>query len=318
MMKNILPFLMILFMPFVSLSQVTQVGTSPGAEQQSLMIQGLGDESIMLSAPNPLRVKTFAIEDNKKLEYVEKGDPSGTPVIFLHGLTDSWHSFEKILPLLPESYHAFAITQRGHGNSDKSFTSYHPKDFANDVAAFVNKLQLGPVVIVGHSMGGVVGQQFAIDFPRLLKSLVIVSSDAAFTNNPGLPEFYAEVTTLKDPIDISFMDAFQRSTLAKPIEQAFLDTLVVESLKVPAAIFKSAFKGILETELVPHLREINRPVLIFWGDKDSICQQAGQYAMRNHISGAKLIIYQGTGHALHWEEPHRFVQDLHQFLNTLN
>ena len=51
------------------------------------------------------------------LQYVEQGDPAGIPVLLLHGATDSWRSFEPVLPHLPSSIRAFALTQRGHGDA---------------------------------------------------------------------------------------------------------------------------------------------------------------------------------------------------------
>src|SRR5215218_9009180 len=63
------------------------------------------------------------------LPYVEQGDPTGVPVVLLHGITDSWRSYEPVLPYLPDSIHAFAPTQRGHGDSDRPATGYRFEDF---------------------------------------------------------------------------------------------------------------------------------------------------------------------------------------------
>jgi non-heme chloroperoxidase len=75
--------------------------------------------------------KSVELPNRVKLSYVEQGDPSGVPVLFLHGVTDSWHSFELVLPHLPASIHAFALSQRGHGEADRRpETGYQPQDFA--------------------------------------------------------------------------------------------------------------------------------------------------------------------------------------------
>jgi len=57
--------------------------------------------------------KSVDLSTGVTLQYVEQGAPAGVSVLLLHGLSDSWHSFERVLPHLPESIHAFAITQRG-------------------------------------------------------------------------------------------------------------------------------------------------------------------------------------------------------------
>ena len=54
-----------------------------------------------------------------RLPYVEQGDPDGTPVLLLHGITDSQRSWEPVLPLLPESIRAIAVTMRGHGDAER-------------------------------------------------------------------------------------------------------------------------------------------------------------------------------------------------------
>ncbi len=75
-------------------------------------------------------------------------------MLLLHGVTDSWLSFERVLPYLPESINATALTQRGHGDADRPATGYRTRDYAADVAAFLDAVGLGAAVIVGDSMGG--------------------------------------------------------------------------------------------------------------------------------------------------------------------
>ena len=55
--------------------------------------------------------KFVTLSTGVRMGFVERGAPDGTPVILLHGVTDSWHSFERLLPLLPRGIHAFALSQ---------------------------------------------------------------------------------------------------------------------------------------------------------------------------------------------------------------
>ena len=110
-------------------------------------------------------VKYVTLSEDINLEYAETGETNGGPVIFLHGYSDSWKSFQPVLPYLPSSIHAFYLSQRGHGNSSKPLTGYHPKDFAKDISAFMKVWNIKSAIIVGHSMGGTVAQRFARDFP---------------------------------------------------------------------------------------------------------------------------------------------------------
>jgi non-heme chloroperoxidase len=264
-----------------------------------------------------LKEQYVQLSTGVKLEYVEHGNKAGTPVIFLHGISDSWHSFESILPLLPSSIHAFSVTHRGHGNSSKPETGYHPKDFAADIAAFIQQKKLGSAIVVGHSMSGVIVQQFALDYPHLLKGLVIIASDPVIRNNPGMPEFISEVEKMEGAVERSFMVEFQKSTLSKPIDSSYFELIVDESMKMPVTAFKAAFKGLIDVDYVAELKNIKAPVLILWGDADAFFKADGQELLKKNISHAKYITYKGTGHAIHWEEPVKFAKDITSFVNSI-
>src|SRR3712207_4230183 len=106
-------------------------------------------------------VKSVVLPNGVTLPYAVQGDPSGTPVVLLHGWPDSWRSFEGVMAHLPASVHAFALTQRGFGDADRPAAGYDPSDFAADVAAFMDAVGLASAVIVGHSMGSFVAQRVA-------------------------------------------------------------------------------------------------------------------------------------------------------------
>lgn len=262
-------------------------------------------------------VKRITLKTGVELEYAEQRSADGIPVVFLHGLSDSWHSFETTLPHLPENIHAFALSQRGHGNSGSPASNYAPRDFAADVASFVSQKGLGPVVIVGHSMGGVNAMRFAVDHPELTKALVIVNSDPALIHNEGMPEFVDLVKNMKGNISRQFMVEFQGSTLAKPIDSAYFNLLVNEGMKLPLHVLQQASQQMLEIIDARQLKTIKVPTAIFWGDKDAFCQLRGQQALAGNITHAKTFTYPGTGHALHWEEPARFAADLCQFIKIM-
>jgi non-heme chloroperoxidase len=263
-------------------------------------------------------IKSVELPDRIKLPYVEQGDPSGVPMILLHGYTDSWRSFEPVLPHLPESIHAFALTQRGHGDADRPATGYHTRDFAADVEAFTDTLGLGPAIVVGSSMGSTNAQRFAIDYPKRVLGLVLASSFATYQSNPMAIDFWQSgVSQLTDPIDPGFVREFQESTLAQPISPAFLGTVVQEGLKVPARVWRAAFEGFLEDDFASELDKIEAPTLLVWGARDTLCPRHDQHVLLRAIPGARLVVYERAGHALHWEEPERFAADLVAFVNGL-
>ena len=262
--------------------------------------------------------KSVRLPSGVRLPYAEQGDPSGVPVILLHGVTDSWRSFEPVLPHLPESIHAFALTQRGHGDADHP-VGYRTRDFAVDVAAFADALGLGPAVVVGHSMGSINAQRFAIDHPERVLGLVLAGSFATLRDNPVIIDFWQSgVSQLTDPIDPGFVREFQESTLAQPIPPEFLDTVVQESLKVPAHVWRAAYEGLLEDDFVGEWDKIKAPTLIVWGGRDTFCPRQDQDTLLRAIPSARLVVYEDAGHALHWEEPERFAADLVAFIKSLD
>ena len=292
--------------------------------QLLLMVFLIAKSSLVFSQTNVLLLfrrlpeeKVIELPGNINLNYVEQGISTGTPVIFLHGYTDSWHSFDSVLSNLPKNIHAFAITQRGHGNSDKPASGYSPKDFANDVAAFIEKRKLGPVVVVGHSMGGVVVQRFAMDHPDLTKAVVIIGSATSVKNFSSVKEFVEMVNQLNDPIEPAFAEEFQKSTLAKPINDSYYKELVGESLKVPARVWKGILNDLMNYDPSGELNNIRKPTLIVWGEQDIFCQRESQDNLLKSIKNSRLLIYKRTGHAVHWEEPQRFSNDLVIFINSL-
>src|SRR4030042_7048869 len=108
-------------------------------------------------------VKTVKLPDALNINFAEQGDSSPVPLLLLHGYVDSWHSFELVLPYLPESIHAFALTQRGHGDSSRPATGYSVEILAADLLDFMNKLNLEKAVVAGGSSGGITAHRFAID-----------------------------------------------------------------------------------------------------------------------------------------------------------
>jgi len=106
---------------------------------------------------------------------------------------------------------------------------------------------------------------------------------------------------------------FQESTLAQPVPPAFVDMVVQESLKLPARVWHAAFEGFLEDDFAGELDRVKAPTLILWGDRDALLTRADQEALRGAIAGSRLVVYEGAGHALHWEEPARFAADVVAF-----
>lgn len=259
-------------------------------------------------------LRTAELDTGVTLQYAEKGHGQGKVVIFLHGYTDSWFSFSEVLERLPPYVHGYSLSQRGHGDSERPPSGYEVESFADDVIAFMDHEGIAEATLVGHSMGSVIAQRVAIDDPCRVKELVLIGA-AAEPGNVGILDFLAFVLAeIVDPIDPGFVFDFQASTLATPVPADFLDTVVDESLKVPAFVWQAALSGLAAEDTSAELSLIEAPTLIVWGDQDTIFFESDQLQLHAGIPDSTLLVYEGNGHGVHWEDPDRFTADLLSFM----
>jgi non-heme chloroperoxidase len=266
--------------------------------------------------PSVLHERTVEIKDGITIHYLEKGEPDGKAVVFLHGYTYSHVSYERNLDLIPSNYHVFAIDQRGHGDSSKPECCFMLNDFATDVVAFLDAVGVPKATLVGHSMGSFIAQIVAIDAPTRVEALVLIGSAPTTANNQGVIDLRASVDSLMDPVSEEFARQFQMGLYYEPLPQEFFEKLVQESQKAPARVWRGALDGLLADDHTAKLSQIQVPTLILWGDHDGIFTQAQQDELASAIPNVKLVVYEQTGHGAHAERPDRFNTDLGGFLDA--
>jgi pimeloyl-ACP methyl ester carboxylesterase len=246
-----------------------------------------------------------------RLPYAEQGARDGVPVVLLHGLSDSWRSFEPVLPHLPEAVHAYAVTQRGHGDASRP-GCYRLDDLVDDLARFLDAVGLPSAVVCGHSMGSIVATRFAIDHPARTTGLVVMGGAATFAHL-GLEGMDDELAALADGEYIDYLRGFQESTLAQPIPAELLETAVSESAKVEIPTFRALLHDVCLVDFASALGAVTAPTLVVWGERDAICPRAEQDALVAAIPCARLSVHRAAGHAMHWEDPVRFAAELADF-----
>ena len=269
----------------------------------------------MPATETALRFGAASLPTGVRLHYAESGPAGGEPILFLHGYTDSWYSFAPVLPYLPPMVRAFALDQRGHGDSDRPASGYAIADFAADAAAFLDAMGVRRAAVVGHSMGSFVARRLALDHPERVGRLVLIGSADA-PQNEVLFGLWDQVQALTDPVPAEFIREFQLSTAYGPLAGPFLDRVIAESRKLPARVWQHALAGMLADDCRAELARIGCATLIFWGDRDTIFPRTDQDRLTGAIPGAALRVYPETGHALHWERPERFADDLRAFLEA--
>jgi pimeloyl-ACP methyl ester carboxylesterase len=213
--------------------------------------------------------------------------------------------------------HAFAVSQRGHGDSSRPPSGYLYADMSADLLAFMDAMGLSTATIVGHSMGASVAQRFAVDHPERVSGLVLMGAFSTIYQDPGLTDYYASsIAPLTGPISSDFVREWQLSTLARDMPPDYLDTIVSETLKVPARVWQAVFQGFLSTPDFSHeLAAVSVPALLLWGDRDTYALRPAQDRLLEVLRHGRLIVYEGNGHALHWENPDRYVNDLVSFVS---
>ena len=151
-----------------------------------------------------------------------------------------------------------------------------------------------------------------------MRGLALIGSFVDYRKNPVVAEYCdTVVSALTNPIPPTIAREFQESTLAGPIPSTLLSMFVQESLKVPARVWKAAFRGLLDHEVAGELGRITAPTLMLWGDRDGFVPRTDQDMLVSAIKGARLTVYSGAGHALHWEEPAHVAADLQSFVESL-
>jgi pimeloyl-ACP methyl ester carboxylesterase len=264
-----------------------------------------------------IRIGDVRLPDGVRLRYAEQGDAAGQPVILLHGYSDSWRSYDPVLPLLPRSVRAYALDLRGHGDSDRPATGYAMRDLAVDVIAFMDARGIARATIVGHSMGSFVAQQVAVAAPDRVERLVLIGSGTTPRQIVGILELKAAIDafdTPDAPVPAAFAREFQESTIHHAVPAAFVDGAVAASRKLPVRVWRALMDGMLATDVPAVLRERRIPTLLLWGERDAYWTRSEQDALVRLLGTATLTVYPETGHALHWERPETVARDLVAFL----
>lgn len=270
----------------------------------------------MIAQKSAVQLASVELANGLRLHYAEQGDPAAPPLVLLHGFTDSWFSYSRVLPALAAQYHVFAPDQRGHGDSDRPADSYAMASLAADVVAFMDALGLARAAVVGHSMGSIVAIELALAAPERLEALVLIGANTSW-NSPELVAFEEVVAGLTDPVPAEFVREFQDSTAFEPLPAAFMERVVAESLKLPALVWRGALAGHIAADYAGRLGTINLPTLVLGGEEDAYCPATKQRELAARLGNAELKLYPLVGHCPHWERPEQFVQDLDAFLTRV-
>lgn len=247
------------------------------------------------------------------LRYVDQGQPDAPAVVMLHGYTDSWFSFSRVVPLLATRYRVIAVDQRGHGGSSFPADPCGFDDMAHDIVQLMSALEIGRATIVGHSMGSFVARRIAAIAPGRVNALVLVGAGIS-PRNAVISDLLPAVAELSDPVAPSFAAAFQMSTVYGSVPPKFLERVIADSARVPARVWKEVLTGLMTYPACE--ADIQAPTLVLGGDRDSVFAPAEQEAVAAKVRGAALRVLPDVGHSPHWENPVQFALEVVGFLSA--
>jgi len=262
--------------------------------------------------------RNATLRSGTTLSYAERGDPTGPVVVLLPGPTDSWLSYQPVLDHLPPAIRAVAVSQRGHGDSDKPAAGYRVEDFAADVVPFLDALGVEHAVLAGHSGSCLTVRRVAIDAPERVAGMVLEAAPMTLRDERLAGFVTSVVARLEDPVDPGFARSFVVDTASEALGQELLDRLVAELLKVPAPVWKEMFAALIEDDDTDELGLIAAPARLLWGDGDGLVTREMQDELLQALPAAELVVYAGIGHTPRWEVPARFAADVAAFVNRVS
>lgn len=259
------------------------------------------------------------LPDGISMAYVSLGNPTGTPVVLIHGYTDSDLDWASLVPYLSKRFRLILVDLRGHGESSKPECCYTRYDFAYDIKLLLDRLHVRRADIVGHSLGSIVAQTFAELWPARTLRVVLISSTAAPPPKSSGPQYdwAAQIRRLKEPLDpdSKFMREWWSSPT--PVDRRFLRRERRNAAAIPLGVWLAVLnEGLGDLgDLARTLPQLTAPTLLIWGSKDPIMLPPMRRALERALPHAKVVIFPGLGHNPFWEDPRGCATVINAFLN---
>jgi pimeloyl-ACP methyl ester carboxylesterase len=254
------------------------------------------------------------------LAWEESG--AGPPVLLVHGLSETHASWRYQREVLAQRFRVIACDVRGFGESETGDAASRPDQYADDLHALLVHLGIARAAIVGFSMGGVIGQSFAIRHPGLTSALVIAASSSVV--NRQAAEYFLERARLAETLGLEAVRATTVSDAAACFATSSPE--VVEAYRQlrrgairDARGYRNACRAMAslrEQPLTEGLANIRCPSLVITGERDSLCPPKASEIIRAKIPDSRLSIAAGVGHCLHWEDPSGFNEIVVDFLSS--
>jgi len=256
---------------------------------------------------------TVNTPDGTTIAYTEAGDPTGPPVVLIHGWTEDRRVWAPVARRLTEAgRRVIAYDQRGHGASSVGPAGYTIDALADDLRAVLEGLDLRQVTVAGHSMGGMAAQALALHHPDVVNErvagLVLVSTSASEAGISGRRERQAEwlfATT-------GFQRAISHPTVGPLLTRGVIGRRpnlshmrgTADMLANTSVATRTGFLTAMGSmDLTAGLGGIKVPVTVMVGTRDQLTPLAAGRRIASLVNGAHLEVVPDAGHLLPLERP---------------
>jgi pimeloyl-ACP methyl ester carboxylesterase len=255
------------------------------------------------------------------INYVEKGETVGLPVIFLHGFPFSHEMWKAQLDVVGKTYRAIAYDIRGHGLSYVGDGQYTIEGHVDDLIALLDYLKLEKVIVVGLSMGGYITLRALERNADRFMAAVLCNTRSEADSNEGRLKRAAGIESVKKEGSAPFAEEFVKLVFATETFRA--KPAAVESIREiieqtpPLSIAGTLLALSARTDTTPSLSNIKIPATILVGEHDTITPPASSQAMHEKIPGSELHIIPQAAHMSNLENPDFFNEKLLSFLKRV-
>jgi pimeloyl-ACP methyl ester carboxylesterase len=294
--------------------------TGPGGRITSDDVERAAEA--LAADPSP-REETVTLGDGRTLAVLVAGPGQAQRVVFLHGLGGSQSTWQIVLGELADRYRVVAIDLPGHGQSDKSApdaADYSVPGIAAAIGEAVESLKLAPAIVVGHSLGGAVALQLALDRPELVTGLVLVDSVGLGREIAGelldLMERDPGRETARGLLELFFED--RRLVVDRGVEEMAQNQLSPGCWDAQGAVAAAAFaRDGQRLDLPERLGRVAQPALIAWGARDRVVPLAHATATVTALPDALLKVMPNVGHVPQVEDAPVLARAIDRFARSL-
>lgn len=248
-------------------------------------------------------------------------DADPTPLLMIMGLGLNSMSWHKNLPGLNANHTVIIFDNRGTGRSSKPDAPYSVRQMADDTAGLLDALKVRRAHIFGYSMGGMIAQEFAINYPQKVKSLILggTTPGGIFATLPSLRVGNAMLqrgNSRTPSHDEPLAEVlYSREFIKNHPEEIAKDSTVRLVYPTPAYAYRHQLGACMRHHTYNRLDQLQMPTLVFAATADKLVPPQNSRLLARRIPRAELVLLPGYGHFLPSENPAAVAQVINNFLS---